>query len=138
MRLFSFLLCLFTCLAPQSVWGQWANPVVTLDPNEVRLESTWDFPTNEVQSRMRAGEAWSSFRQEHPGWQVLFDQFTGTIHRAYGPGIPNSDPQAWLMEAMTSSGWSIQETPWNEVAMGKHVVHKAKQSFEGLKVMGQS
>lgn len=136
MRLFSFLLCLFTCLAPQSVWGQWANPVVTLDPNEVRLESTWDFPTNEVQSRMRAGEAWSSFRQEHPGWQVLFDQFTGTIHRAYGPGIPNSDPQAWLMEAMTSSGWSIQETPWNEVAMGKHVVHKAKQSFEGLKVMG--
>jgi MYXO-CTERM domain-containing protein len=44
------------------------------------------------QYRLRKGETWQAFLQgDGAGWQVRFDERTGTAHRAWGPGIPMED-----------------------------------------------
>ncbi len=116
--------------------SQWSNPIVSLDPNEVRLTSTWIAPSDEVQTRMRSANHWVEFSTDNPRWQVQFDEFTGTVHRAYGPAIAQDTPQAWLVDQLNTAGWEVEHTEWSEITMGKHVMHRAQQSHEGIAVLG--
>lgn len=46
----------------------------------------------ERQRTLRHGEAWQSFKKgAGQGWQAVFDEDSGTAHRAWGPGIPLDD-----------------------------------------------
>lgn len=40
------------------------------------------------QHALTNGAAWRSFRARYGGWQVLWNEATGTPHRAFGPSIP--------------------------------------------------
>ncbi len=42
-----------------------------------------------TQATLQDGEGWRQFQDsEGAGWQARFDEWTGTPHRAWGPGIP--------------------------------------------------
>src|SRR6058998_1880280 len=41
-----------------------------------------------LQQSLSRGPAWRGFSTEHRGWHALWNQATGTPHRAFGPGIP--------------------------------------------------
>src|SRR2546426_1591012 len=40
-----------------------------------------------LQQSLSRGPAWRSFSTQHGGWRALWNQATGTPHRAFGPGI---------------------------------------------------
>ncbi len=42
----------------------------------------------EVQSRLTRSPSWRSFLARHGGWKTLWNERTGTPHRAFGPAIP--------------------------------------------------
>ncbi len=53
-----------------------------------------------AQAALRSGRAWSAFtRGEGRGWTATFDEKTGTVYRAWGPGIPldTSSPDALVV-----------------------------------------
>jgi len=41
-----------------------------------------------LQQSLSRGPAWRGFATQHRGWRALWNQATGTPHRAFGPGIP--------------------------------------------------
>jgi MYXO-CTERM domain-containing protein len=53
-----------------------------------------------TQTALRSGRAWSTFASgEGRGWTATFDEETGTVHQAWGPGIPldTSNAEALLL-----------------------------------------
>jgi MYXO-CTERM domain-containing protein len=59
-----------------------ANDFIGIEPVRVLR---FDEP---AQSALRSGSAWSTFASgEGLGWTATFDEKTGTVHRAWGPGI---------------------------------------------------
>lgn len=128
------------CLALLAIttlsWSQWSDPTVALDPFEVRLEVSWEDPTDQVQSRMRAGALWSDFHSQHPRWQVQFDEALGAVHRAYGPAIPTSEPTEWLTGLLLENEPSVELSTWSTTTVGKHEVHRARQMKDGRPLWG--
>ena len=128
------------CLALLAIttlsWSQWSDPTVAMDPFEVRLEVSWEDPTDQVQSRMRAGALWSDFHSQHPRWQVQFDEALGAVHRAYGPAIPTSEPTEWLTGLLLENEPSVELSTWSTTTVGKHEVHRAHQMKDGRPLWG--
>lgn len=130
------LIALSLLFSTLPVLGQWSDPAMSVDPHEVRLNSTWSAPDAAVQSRLRATPFWSEFRESNARWQVQFDQSTGTVHRAYGPPIPVSNAPDWLALQLQAAGWSASPGEWREITMGKHTLYRARQEVEGRRVLG--
>jgi len=130
------LLIALCFLLTGSVNSQMANPYVHSDPMEVRLAPLWETPNEGQQSQWRKTGFWSQFKAEHPLWQAQFHPATATVHRAYGPAIPASNPTDWLEEQLEFAGWSSELGPWNTVAMGKHNMSRSVQMVEGRVVLG--
>ncbi len=116
--------------------GQWADPFLHLDDNEIRVPSTWTAPNEGDQRWMRSGPFWTEFQQEHPQWQVQFHPSTRTVHRAFGPAIPCDDATVLFETWMNAAGWSVEKTPWISVPMGKHVLNRSIQTAGGRPVLG--
>ena len=112
------------------------NPFIQIDPQEVRLPSTWSPWDASLQGRWRSGAFWSGFKSAHPRWQVQFHPANGSIHRAYGPAIPNDDPTAWLEALVSEAGWTVEMGDWSDAPMGKHTLYRAIQTAAGRPVLG--
>ena len=130
------LSALLLFLAPLISRAQWSDPTVSVDPNEIRLVSTWSEPDAGFQSRLRGGPFWSQFRAEHPRWQVQFEPSTGTVHRAYGPAFAVEDAPQWMESQLLSAGWSAEVAEWTTIPMGKHVLYRSHQEVDGRPVLG--
>lgn len=133
-RPFSFLLVFTGFLS--SAFGQWSDPWVHQDPAEVRLPVSWEDPQEGVQRHLRAHTAWADFAAEHPRWQVVFDQGTRSVLRAYGPAIPTAAPTDWLESNLEGTQWEVDHGIWTAHDMGKHMLLRATQMAGGRPVLG--
>ncbi len=132
-RLSSLLLLLSTL---SSVSGQWSDPWVHQDPSEVRLPVTWEDPSEGVQRHLRAHTSWSEFAVAHPRWQVIFDETSRSVLRAYGPSIATTTATTWLDDQLADTPWGVTHGTWSEQTMGKHTLHRATQTVNGRVVLG--
>lgn len=119
-----------------SVSGQWSDPWVHQDPHEVRLPRTWDDPNEGVQRHLRAHTAWSDFASTHPNWQVVFDETSRSVLRAFGPAVATDDPTMWLEDALSNTPWAVQHGAWTSHSMGKHTLYRTAQLAAGRPVLG--
>lgn len=122
--------------AASSAMAQYTTPMASHDPHEVRLPSSWVDPEDAVQSRLRATPFWQGFKAEHDRWQVIYDQSTGAVHRAFGPAIPTPDAPSWLESQLTEMGWNVSLSTWRSTAMGRHTLHRTTQTVNGRTVFG--
>lgn len=134
---FSFGVLFFALsLCASTAKGQWSDPWSHLDPAEVRLPATWQEPEEGIQKHLRVHSDWAGFHDLHPRWQVVFDQSSGSVLRAFGPAVTCPSPTLWLDDLLDDTAWSVEHAEWQSHSMGKHVLYHAKQTASGRTVVG--
>jgi hypothetical protein len=113
------------------------------DAREVRLPiSAARMPDRPWQQNLAEAPVWRAFIQEHPGWQVEFNEGTGLPHRAYGPPItvPGASPEQRADDFLRSLAGRFG-IPWNELqrsalrATSKGVFVHYEQMRQGIPVI---
>lgn len=127
---------LLSTLLSMDLPAQTSNPWEVRDPLELRLQPSWTQPTAQGQGRLFASPAWRLFAGVHPGWQVLFDESMGSVHRAFGPAIADVDPEEFMEQRLTEWAPGIEVAPWRMHDMGRNTVLRTHQVVAGRKVRG--
>ncbi len=84
-----------------------------------------------AQDRVRRGAAWQTFvKGEGAGWQARFDEVTGTVHRAWGPGVPMVVRDAASVEKSVR-GFLARHPEIVGVPLDELVLHSARPDATG-------